>query len=116
MLKSVKIRHQLTLFGAFVVGLTVLVTGIYLILLTQIRKESYRTAALNSAALSANDAAIATQYMAYNLSSYNLGHFENREDFTTHLTRFDGAVAALNASAVLTSDERQKLARVAHAR
>jgi signal transduction histidine kinase len=116
MLKSVKIRHQLTLFGAFVVGLTVLVTGIYLILLTQIRKESDQTAALNSAALSANDAAIATQYMAYNLSSYSLGHFENREDFTAHLVRFDKAVKALNTSSVLTTDERQKLTKVANAR
>jgi len=116
MLKNVKIRHQLTLFGVFVVGLTVLVTGIYLILLTQIRSKSDQAAALNSAALSANDAAIATQYMAYNLSSYSQGHLENHEDFTTHLARFDNAVAALNASVVLNSDERQKLAKVADAR
>ena len=116
MLKNVKIRHQLTLFGAFVVGLAALVTGVYLVLLAQIRNQSDQAAALNGAALSANEAAIATQYMAYNLSSYSLGHFENREDFTTHLARFDNTVAALNASAVLTGDERQKLARVAHAR
>ena len=116
MLKNVKIRHQLTLFGAFVVGLAALVTGVYLVLLAQIRNQSDQAAALNGAALSANEAAIATQYMAYDLSSYSLGHFENREDFTTHLARFDNAVAALNASAVLTGDERQKLAKVAHAR
>jgi signal transduction histidine kinase len=116
MLRNLKIRHQLTLFGAFVIGLTALVTGVYLILLAQIRNQSDQAAALNSAALSANDAAIATQYMAYNLSSYSLGHLENHEDFTTHLARFDKAVAALNASVVLTSDERQKLAKVAAAR
>jgi len=116
MLENVKIRHQLTLFGAIVAGLTVLVTGVYLILLAQIRSQSNQAAALNSAALSANDAAIATQYMAYNLSSYSLGHFENREDFTAHLVRFDKAVAALKVSAVLTTNERRKLAKVADAR
>jgi signal transduction histidine kinase len=116
MLKNVKIRHQLTLLGAFVVGLTVLVTGVYLILLAQIRNQSDQAAALSGAALSANDAAIATQYMAYNLSSYSQGHFENREDFTAHLTRFDNAVAALNESVVLTSDERRKLTKVEDAR
>jgi signal transduction histidine kinase len=94
----------------------VFVTGVYLVLLAEIRTQSERAAALSDIALDANDAAIATQYMAYNLSSYSLGHFENREDFTTHLTRFDKAVALLDQSTVLTSDEQQKLAKVADAR
>jgi hypothetical protein len=115
-LKNLKIRRQLALFGAFVIGLTVFVSGVYLLLLAQIRAQSDLAAALNNTAKNASDAAIATQYMAYNLSSYSLGHFQNREDFTTHLTRFDNALAALNASVVLTSDERQKLAKVADTR
>src|SRR5215475_5055707 len=104
-LQNIRIQRQLTLLGAFVIGLTVFVTGVYLVLLAQIRNQSDQAAALNSAALDANDAAIATQYMAYNLSSYSLGHFENHEDFTTHLARLDEALAALNATDVLTADE-----------
>jgi len=116
MLKNIQIRRQLTLLGAFVIGLTVFVSGVYLVLLAQIHAQADQAEASNDAVKNASDAAIATQYMAYNLSSYSLGHFQNREAFTTHLTRFDNALAALNASVVLTSDERQKLATVADTR
>lgn len=116
LLKNVKIRRQLTLLGVFVIGLTVLVTGVYLLLLAQIRFQSNQLEMLHDAADNADGANLAAQYMAYNLSSYSLGHSQNREDFATHLTNFDTALDALNESDILTDDEQQKLTKVSGTR
>src|SRR5262249_657490 len=117
MLKNIKIRHQLNILVAVIGGLLILLAGVYILLLAQIRAQSERSTALHEAALQANELGSATQYMAYNASSYSLGHFENREEFNAHLKRFDIAYADIVTHRdVLTDDEQGRLDRTVETR
>jgi signal transduction histidine kinase len=117
MLKNVKIRQQINLLVVVIGGLVIVLAGVYLLLLAQISVQSDRSTDLHEAALGADKLANATQYMAYNTSSYSLGHFQNREEFNEHIIEFDIAFAdILIHKNVLTDQELIQLDRVGEIR